>query len=125
MLMFYFYLPINVRNYIALKFCFYLCSFELCCLNLFRDLAVFPQTLQMWDTPVMWWASMWSFIWAHWPSLPHTLQILPFLLSVTTFSLNIIMDLILSSRSCWSGATVAATVPSTTVLSTGEVGSTL
>ena len=113
---FYVYLSANASNCIELKLgsiylntqtASYLCSFELCCLNAFRDLVVFPQTLQVWDTPVMWWASMWSFIRFICPSLPQTLQILDIFFELPLFKCfcpTSIIDLILSS--CRSGATV-------------------
>ena len=48
--------------------------------------------LQVWETPVMWLASMWSAVFCNVPSLPHTLQILAFRFLGVMFSLNIILQ---------------------------------
>ena len=78
-------------------------------LKLCLDLNIFPHILQEWETPVIWWASMWSWMFLYVPSFPHTVHPL----SRPWFplcSLVLIIDLIFWSRSfrsltmAWSGS---------------------
>ena len=55
---------------------FCLCFRDLWLLNKFLDFNACPQRSQGIEMPVMWWASMWFFIFVQVPSFPHTLHIL-------------------------------------------------
>ena len=74
--------------------------FSLCTLNAGLDLETLPQMSQEWETPVIWFASMWFGMFLYGPSFPQMLQVAlnPFPGPADT-SLLVIIDLICSSRS--------------------------
>ena len=81
---------------------------DTCCDRVYLALKDFPQELQGWKTPVMWFASTCSIRWEALPSFPHTLQmwilpLSPFLVG-GFLGTDLIIDWILLSSCCntWS-----------------------